>query len=199
MPRISLTDFVDIVSSSGVPKATKIAQIKARPEYQPQFDFYKALRESIQKLHQTNSKKADLDKILLSLNDKKKIENYPAAIKGYKKWLGNKSTKWFSPPKDDLSKLGIQVSVNPELGLEIDGVRYVIKLYFKGDKLSKPRVDLITNTMEDTLRPLSQPDDIMAVLDVRRAKLFEGAGPSNKHSAIVIAELSYVASLWDAL
>ena len=45
MIKISLTDFVDIASKSGTPKATKVAQVKARPDYEPKFDFYRPIRE----------------------------------------------------------------------------------------------------------------------------------------------------------
>lgn len=39
MPRITLTDVVDITSKSGTPKATKVNQIKYRQAYSPQTDF----------------------------------------------------------------------------------------------------------------------------------------------------------------
>ena len=47
MPQISLTDFVDIVSTSGTPKATKVKQVKYRPAYNPAIDFYKRIRDDI--------------------------------------------------------------------------------------------------------------------------------------------------------
>jgi hypothetical protein len=49
MIRVSLTDFVDIVSKSGTPKATKVAQVKKRGRYEPAVDFYKPLREKAQR------------------------------------------------------------------------------------------------------------------------------------------------------
>ena len=196
MPRITLTDLVDVVMSSGVPKATKVAQIMSRGDYEPQFDFYKQLREAIQNLHQVGAPKSDLDKVKLQLSDKKKQGNYPDAIKGYKKWLGKKNVKWFKPPRDDLSIAGVDVSVNPELGLRINGDRHIVKLYFKADKLTKRRTDVITCAMEDALRSSVKPDDLMTVVDVRRGKHFSGAGPSTKLSGMLGAELAYIAYFW---
>ena len=196
MPRISLTDLVDVVTSSGVPKATKISQIKRRPEYEPQFDFYKPLRDAIQAMHQSGSPKSELDKLKSTLTDEKKISNYPSAISGYKKWLGKKLVTWFEPPREQLSEAGIDVIINPELGLEIDGVRHIVKLYFKSEKLTKLKIDVINEAMERALRPTAKKNDLMTVVDVRRGKAFLGAGPSEKLSSMVGAELAYIAYLW---
>ena len=196
MPRISLTDLVDVVTSSGVPKATKISQIKSRPAYEPQFDFYKPLRDAIQTMHQSGLQKSELDKLKSTLPDEKKISNYPSAISGYKKWLGKRSVKWFDPPREHLSEAGVDVIINPELGLEVDGTRHVVKLYFKSDKLTKLKIDVITEAMEQALRPKSKSTDVMTVVDVRRGKSFSGAGPSAKLSSMVGAELAYIAYLW---
>ena len=199
MPRISLTDLMDVAISSGVPKASKATQILSRPEYQPQFDFYKQLREAILNMHQTSSPKSILDKVKLQLTDKKKQTNYPDAIKGYKKWLGNKKPKWFKPPRADLSVAGIDVTVNPELGLNINDNRHIVKLYFKPVKLNKRRSDVITCAMEDALRSISKPNDIMTVVDVRQGKHFVGSGASPKLSAMLGAELAYIAYIWSTI
>lgn len=86
MPQISLTDFIDVVTKSGRPKATKVRQVKERPEYEPAFDFYKAFREHLADLHRTGGTKADVAKVLDKLNDPKKIKAYPTLAAAYKKW-----------------------------------------------------------------------------------------------------------------
>jgi hypothetical protein len=127
MPQMSLTDFVDIVSTSGTPKFTKVKQVKNRPSYVPAADFYKPLREHIIEIHQRTLSQKDLQTFLNSLSDKKKIIIYPILIKGYKKWWGRKQVKWFEPPQALWSAHGSDVRVNPELGLEINGKLYLIK------------------------------------------------------------------------
>lgn len=199
MPKISLTDLVDVVTSSGVPKATKISQIKSRPDYEPQFDFYKPLRDAIQWMHKTGLPKSELDKLKSGLTDKKKLTNYPSAISGYKKWLGKKAVVWFDPPRGELSEAGVDVIINPELGLEIDATRHIVKLYFKSEKLTKLKIDVITEAMEDALRGKTKKADVMTVVDVRRGKSFSGAGASPKLSSMVGAELAYIAYLWPNL
>src|SRR5438552_2034984 len=73
MPRLSLTDFVDVVTRSGSAKVTKISQIKNRPAYSPQTDFYKAVRECIVEMNEKVLPKPHLEEMLGKLKDAKKI------------------------------------------------------------------------------------------------------------------------------
>jgi hypothetical protein len=196
MPRLSLTDLVDIVSKAGSPKATKVKQVKNRQDYNPATDFYKPLRERLVALHQAGKPKGELDSILHGLTDQKKISTYPSLIEGYRKWWGTKALAWYQPPGATYSHSGIDVSVNPELGLTINGVPHVVKLYLKDDDVNKSKMDLITALMEHCLRAKVGPAPIMSVLDVRGSRLYTlGANAANQR-AIIDAELSYVAALW---
>jgi hypothetical protein len=75
MPKLSLTDFVDIVSKSGTPKSTKVAQVKHRPPYSPATDFYKPLRDEITQVHASGLTKATLTRFGSSISDPKKAAN----------------------------------------------------------------------------------------------------------------------------
>jgi len=94
MPRISLTDFVDIVSKSGIPKATNVAKVNHRPGYEPATDFYKPLRDRITETHRNNLTITNLEKLLPTLSDNKKIKNYPAIVKGCSTWWGKKGLRY---------------------------------------------------------------------------------------------------------
>jgi len=198
MPRISLTDLVDIVSKSGSPKATKVSQVKNRDEYQPGTDFYKQFRDGLVGIHKAGGSRNELAGILQGVSEKNRLSNYPAAITGYKKWWGKKELKWFQPPNELFSGSGVDVSINPELGLLINGERHLVKLYLKADKLTKARADLITGLMEEALGVASK-DAKMSVLDVRNAKLFVGASASASFLPMIEAELAYIAKLWPSL
>lgn len=196
MPKISLTDFVDIVSKSGTPKANKVAQVKNRPDYDPSQDFYKMIRECIIQTHQKNGDKTELRRMLIALSDPKKRANYPEIVAGYSKWWGRKTLKWFSPPADVFVAHGIEVSVNPELGLVVNGQKHIIKLYFKGEKLSKNKIDIATHLMEACLRPKTKLGDTMSVLDIRNSRLISPTVPVAALSGALNAELAYIAALW---
>lgn len=199
MPNLSLTDLVDVVSKAGTPKATKVAAIKNRKPYQPATDFYKPFRDGLIEIHEAGKARNALGDLQKSLTDPKKITNYPEAIDGYRKWWGKKSLTWFEPPRNVYGHAGIDVAINPELGLVVDGTRHIIKLYLKADPLTKLRVDLITVLMEVALRPKSQEGDLLALLDVRQSKLFTVNAPIKPTKAVVNAELAYVAALWPSV
>lgn len=197
MPNLSLTDLVDIASTTGTPKITKVRNVKYRPDYTPAFDFYRPFREHIIELHQEGLTKEHVDDVISQLLDEKKLSNYPPLVDGYKKWWGRKNIVWFEPPSGFWSAYGVDVRVNPELGLEINGTRHLIKLYLKSEPLSKPRLDLIIHLMDITLSPLSPIPTTMAVLDVRRKNLISPTVPIPNLTAAVNAELAYIAALWN--
>jgi len=196
MFQISLTDFVDIVSASGTPKATKVRQIRRRPAYNPAFDFYRPLRESIIESHQLENGKTSIDNVMKTLSDQKR-RVYPHIINGYKRWKGRKSFVWFDPPSDYYAYNDVSIIINPELGLEINSTPHLIKLYFKKDPLAKNKMDIITHLMKITVASNCKPSTVMSVLDVRQGKLFSPTVPIDGLTSILNAELAYIASLLD--
>jgi hypothetical protein len=196
MPKLSLTDFIDVVSKSGSPKVTKVKQIKNRPAYQPASDFYKPFREGLISLHSAGKDRASLDQIVPKLQDEKKITNYPDLVDGYKKWWGKKTITWFDPPRGTYSSSGIDISINPELGLVIDGKRVLVKLYNKSEAVNQYRTDLVPLLMEVVLRPVCQEGDAVALLDVRKGKLHYLSVNVGTAKFGLDAELAYIANLW---
>jgi hypothetical protein len=168
--KVPLTTVVDFVSKAGTPKLTVVKGFKNRPAYDPATDFYKALREEIARMHQKNAPKKSLDQFVGTAYPKKQ-GHYAAVVAGYKKFLGSKAISWFQPPSKTWAAGGLTVAVNPELGLEIGGVKHAIKLYFKGEKLALNKVEVINHLMNLTL---SDPKDpvVCGVLDTRNATLF---------------------------
>jgi len=196
MPRITLTDFIEVVTKSGSPKATKVSQLKNRPAYEPATDFYKGLRDGLVALHKKSGVKADLSSLTKGLADAKKVANYPLMVSGYKKWWGRKTLEWFEPSGDTYTHSGVDVAINPELGLKINGQRHVVKLYFKADALTKTKADLIVTLMSHVLGASEPPGTQFSVLDVRNSKLFTYSATGKSFKPMVDAELSYIASLW---
>lgn len=196
MPNVMMSDVVDVFSCAGSPKVTKVSQIKNRPPYEPAFDFYRPLRQGIVGIHAEGKDKAALDAIIDSVHIKK-VENYREAIAGYKRWWGRKDLAWFDPARGTYSHAGVDVTVNPELGLAVNGERHVIKLYLKDDPLTKLRLEPALALMELSLRNMLAPGDRVGVLDVRNNKLHVfGGQDSRKMKPMVDGELAYIATLW---
>jgi hypothetical protein len=199
MPQISLTDLVEITSAAGLSKARKVAAIKRRPSYHPAKDFYKPLREKLAELHRQGRPASELGGFLATLNDRKKVNNYQTAVEGYMRWCGKKSIEWFEPSRGVYSRHGVDVRVNPELGVSINGQRHLVKLYFKDEPLLRLRTDVVTVMMEASLREACQRGEAMALLDVRKGKLFPLQVSLAETRAVIDAELAYVADLWRSL
>lgn len=196
MPEISLTDFVDFTSASGTSKLTKLKQFKSRPEYEPAFDFYKKAREGIIACHQAGDPKSKLDSHIGNVTDPKKIDHFSAIIQGYKRWWGRKNLNWFDPSRTVYSESGVDIRINPELGLEIDGVPHIAKLYFKSEKLSKTRVEVITHLMEKTLRPMVTPEIQTSIIDARNSKLITSTVVIEGLDAMLAGEMAYISAVW---
>ncbi len=195
-PKLSLTDFVDIVHASGTPKATIVRNVKQRPDYQPAFDFYKRLRDGIVKAHRQGKTRSQFNALPTFSTDPKKLSVYTELRKSYSKWWGKKTFTWLPTPRASYVYGSLEILVNPELLLEFDGKRHLLKLYFKEAKLSKARALLILDLMETTLRSKCSAQTELCILDIRNSKLHvRKAGPALT-VPLVNAEIAYISALW---
>lgn len=197
MPAVSLTTFVDFVAASGTTRITRIRNAKSFYEegYAPERDFYKPLRDRIQRCFEGGWSTATLKESLKDVTDPKKIENYEECRKGLTKWVGRKSITSLPPVRSAWKSGGLEVSLNPELHLKIDDDPCVIKLYFKADPLSKQKAEL---SME-LLRKCAPRSDKVGVLDVRRAKLFTPTVQIDGLEALLDAEALALVALWNGV
>ena len=198
MPELSLTQMVDVVSKSGTPKATCVRNIKAQlaDPYDPATDFYKLFRESVVEAHAGALGKSRVSAAASRVFDPRRAAQYASLATDYNGWWGRKTIAWFAPPRSSWTPPGsaFGVNVNPELGLEINGVRHVVKLYFKSDKLTKARIDIVAELMHDEFAA-AYPQTEFSVLDVRNRKLHTVVPPTGL-GPVLVAELAYVAALW---
>lgn len=198
MPEISLTDFVDFVTKSGTPRLTKVRSLRDRGEYDPAADFWKGLREEIIKFHHGRAGSTmQIGNILKSVSDPKKIRRYSNAIAKYRKFIGRKKPEWFQPPRTEWNHAGLTIRINPELGLIWNKQRHVIKLYFKDDRLTKRKTDVVIALMTSSLSGKIRTNDFISVLDVHNSRLFTGC-PYDL-SPLLLGEAAAFVAIWDAL
>lgn len=193
--QVSLTTFVDFVSKAGTPKATVVRRWKESGDYEIVTDFYKRVREAIVEYHKNGTA---IDATFPGC-DEKKLPHFDNVLAGHKKWVHRKALKWFAPPTEVWQCGRLGVSINPELGLSVDGIPHLIKLYFKGDTLARSRVNIITQLMTSALAGVAPKHCVMAVLDIRNARLFSGQGNDSRLEAQLKAEAAYWNALWPNL
>ncbi|WP_437207091.1 hypothetical protein [Planctomicrobium sp. SH664] len=200
MIEISLTRFIDFTIKSGSPKFTSLRETKKQSAdgYDPVTDYYKQIRDAIVAHHRNGKSFSTIETIAANVSNKSKRDNYPEIAQGYKKFLGRKQVTWFKPPQADWTAHGVSVSVNPELGLEFNGARNVIKLYFKGPEPKKLEVRGILSLMDANLQN-STRTLTMGLLDVRRGKLITDEPPDGNLLALMQGEAASIAAMWPSL
>lgn len=197
---VSLTDFVDFAISSGTPKLTKVAALHRRGDYHPAFDFWRPLREGIVEYHQANeSDKRKLDRLVTALADPKKVERSRDCIAGYKRFLGRREFKWFTPISAGWEPGGMRVRVNPELGVRIDGKSHLLKLYFKSEPLSKRKVDLICLLLYEALKAGAPKGTHFGIVDVPRGRAFTCETADRAILALLQGEAMSFKTIWESL
>jgi hypothetical protein len=168
--RISLTDFVDFVARPGMgAKLSKVREIKHRGPYSTSSDYYRPVREAVIRTHAGGRDKWDIRDLLAQRDH---LERLGFIADAYIGWWGQRRLEWFEPGWHMHNLQGLPFSVNPELGLEIDGRPHLVKLYFKENELQQPLADVAARMMFRVLSEQSPRDTAMAILDIRRRRLW---------------------------
>ncbi|MCA9714835.1 MAG: hypothetical protein H6713_10000 [Myxococcales bacterium] len=196
--KISLTDFVDFVTRSGLPKLTLVRQLKHRGEYNTLRDFYRPLREAMIRAHADALGKRHVPASIAGAWDwgvDRRRRHFEELARAYLGWWGRKRLTWFEPGWDVLELGALSMSINPELGLRIDGRPTMVKLYFKERPLSHKYADIVTKLMEMSLGEQAPAGAQMAVLDIRRRNLHCRA-PKPHLEALVRGEMAALTTMW---
>jgi len=198
MDRISLSYFVDFVLKAGTPKLTGVREFKENKD-EVYTDFYKPVREAIVEMHKAGADPACLDKFLASLTDERRKRIYPSIVDGYRKFLSSAKITWFNPPQGTYPIGGIEININPELGLNIDGTPHLIKMYFRGEPLSGKRVQVVLNLLTSSALGATVPGCVFAMLDVRKAKLHTLKAPNPRLNLLLRGEAAAFSTIYAAL
>ncbi len=197
---VGLTQFIDFtVRQTMLAKMNKITEIKNQGDYHPVKDHWKQLRERIKFCYEKNQSLENLD-ALLSEAHERKINSYTQAIKAFKKFTRNKEIEWFDPPKSLwTSNNGLIVRSSPELGLVIDGIPHLIKLFFKGntEKINERNIQPILTLMLEARCNDPIPENIVyAVLNVKTAKLHVASQTNSKILQALQLEAQTYENIW---
>ena len=194
MPEIRMVSFVDFVLANGPTRLTRVRVIKEQmeEEYSPATDFYKGIREAIVDFHEQGLPLAYFNQVI-QLAHSRKQAHYSAILKGYRKFLRSKQIETFSPHSASWSYRNLTVSVNPELGLKVDGSAHLVKLYFKSERLSQRRVEVVLHLMR---RALGSQRRTAALLDTREGRMYTSKAKSDDMEAFLIGEAAAFREMW---
>jgi hypothetical protein len=193
MPKIFVKEFSAIATESGTKKLNLIKKQKNKKPYHPSADYYKKFREKIVNILKHKGQLIELKQLAEKMpNDKK--GNYSSLAKSFVTWAKGKNIRWYDPIRESYLSNKTEIVCNPELNLNIDGVDYVIKLYFSvNDRMTQDRANYICFTMQSAFDDNSQN---YAVLDVQTKKMYSFTGKSEIFAISVESEIASIERAW---
>ncbi|HEY0984434.1 hypothetical protein [Schlesneria sp.] len=196
--KVSLTQFLNFATKPPEQQLTVVREIRKQHEegYDIPPDLYKQFREAVVRMHKNGKRKDYLDAVATGQTEPSRRKHYPPLVLGYKKFLGRKSPTWFDPPEGAWFCEDLRINIRPEVGLLIDGVPTVIKLWLRDDdSLNKRRAELIVHLMMQAL-PHTTDNLTVCVLDVRKGKAFCAGKSDHEQSALLRAQARSFVSLY---
>lgn len=196
--KISMTSFSSFCIADPMSQASKAREIRKRYEapYTPSSDFWSRWREGIEGIHRRDGVRDDLQAIGDQAKDNRQ-EQYTSAASGYRKFWGRKSIEIVGAVKPAIWQHGrLQVKVNPEWVMRINGELTVVKLHLTdrltlNQRLSNPLLHLLEAHHGSTEREV-------ALLDVHRGKLWRPTASSRQlQDALRMQAAAFVVG-WDA-
>ena len=188
--RVGLSNFLRFISASGASKVNKV--IEAQQEYREWKDFYKDFREGV--LLSLAKKDTERLEAIVSGIEARKFDHYQNCLLGYQKWLSVTDFKVISFPKSESWESGgARISVNPEVVIEIDGTKYLVKLYMSQETLSQPARRAYAWLVAQT----HGGDYVAALLEIRKGKLIVCTSKSAKIGQWLKGEAATFVALWN--
>lgn len=136
------------------------------------------------------------DRLLAGMTDGTKQSTYQPLVTNYKRFLGRKtivsepSTQHVTWTYKDLD-----VRVNPELKLNINGTETIIKLYFKAAKPASNRIAIIQLLMKHALPKADGAT--FCLLDINNNKPYLNANPNDMLLPLLYGEADSFLTMWN--
>jgi hypothetical protein len=198
MIRLSLTNFLDFAAASGAGRLTQVRKAKqqAAKPYEPATDYWRPIREGIREEFEGGWRgKQSLTRLRQVSADPKKLERYAECLNGLSKWARNKEFGPSVKVTEEWRSVDLTVVVNPEILLDIDGQSCAVKLYFRAEKLSKPKVDTLLYLLDDTL-----PSEVATgILDVPRGRLIQQTVDKPELEIVLAGDAAQFVTMWNRL
>jgi hypothetical protein len=197
---ITMTSFARFILADAQSKMAQARSIRHQYEdgYRQSSDHWRYLRSELRDALVAGGPRSAVKVIPKGVREKQRSA-YESACAGMFKFWGRKHLQLIGEPEPRHWTYGrLDVKVNPEWQLDLDGVETVLKLYLKRDltltkRLADPLLSLMAVTFDPEARGMS-----MGVLDVHRGKLFSGT--AHNYELRPVLEMQAAAFLvgWEA-
>jgi hypothetical protein len=193
---VPMTTFSTFVTATPSAKVTAVQTYKAG--YDLRHDFYKRLREAIPRNHQDANTPDGLSDFLRTVTSDRKIENYAKRVSAYQRWWKGQEIVWRGGRSRVWEAGPLEVSITPELLVDLDGTPHAIKLYLNKDKISTDRANVMLRLLELGYHRGSM-EPAVGVLDVARARLLQPARSLTFLDPVLAGEGAAFDTIFDAL
>jgi hypothetical protein len=139
-----------------------------------------------------------LDEFLAAQRDERRRRVYPSIVAGYRQFLSSAKMTWVEPPVGSCRLGDLEININPDLGLVIDGKPHLIKIYFRGEPLSSKRTSVVLNLLAGGLAE-TNPGKMLGLLDVRNAKVHTFKAPNPRLGVLLRGEAAAFSTIYAAL
>jgi hypothetical protein len=212
--KISVKSLADYMLASSSRQRTIVRDTKY-PKLQdgkpkPQIVRYSEARATIRDYHEAGNDISVLITGIEKLTKKKnenpdkdasRIDDNIRAIKAYMTYYKNNAFKILTTPKPIYSYEQMDVSATPDLYIEEEGVRKLIKLDFNQTKPKKEAIDIVLKvTHEAAVRgELAVAPKNVVYLDVSRQEQYTGAKLNVRLKKDIDAALQTIQDMWPNL
>ena len=186
--RITLTTFVDFLTAS--PRARHGVIKRSIRFLDDDADFaakayYLSLRHGVVAMFKSDDP-SHLQRAVQTAHPGRK-PNYLACQTGIMRWFRGRRRRieWTGVDPRTWTHGGLEVRVTPELGLRIDGERYVIKLVFKDEEYDQTRVHTALRLLQ-----ICYPGMAVGLLHARTGKLYTPTKVTETVDALLHGEAS---------
>ena len=161
--------FANFVTEKPNKRKKYVNKIINKEPYAFKKDYYSVLRIKLISTIKKNKSLIELNQMLKKINPKKH-NHYEVLIDQIQNFMQGVKYIWVEPPKNIIEYSGLQLKVNPEIGININGETLFIKMYFKQDQIENEKVNVMLKIMQDSIKEDYQNAKV-AILDVRRCEL----------------------------
>lgn len=201
---MSLTQFLTFSTKvSTRAKINYIKEVKNDSDYHPAKDYWKPLRDEIKRIHENGLPIETLDDLIKRITDEKKLKNYIAAVKTYKRFINSNEVQYFQTGqsfwklRDDLF-----VNASPEFGLIINGEPMLIKNNYKKrsatNKIDKRNINATLTLMQLAEKNFSVDENQKyCVFNFQNGKLIESSPLRSESILELEMDAEFILNIWN--
>jgi hypothetical protein len=210
MPKLSMKGLAQFMTAGPSRQRSILRDHKFPKAAVPMIGYYTAARNAIKRYHEETQNPAIIVEEVAGLRKKmigaskqtvSRLENNIRALQGYLEYFGKRSFRVLETPRLKYLRGDVAVSVVPDLMVEENGVREMIKLDCNRAGASKEQIDVMLQLMYESASAAAigvKPKGI-AYIDAIRNKQHVGAKLKRTLKKDIDAACDNVSAMWPGI